>query len=383
MLSQVNRGTTTTYQQTYVLTAQPLGGDMFMLLSVTGDPLDLGGGVMLPKTQQALVAMRAGPDGTPRWATVLQGSAGTLPVNNFSPDTTIDGMGNVWIEVFPMGTLTVDGTALPYTTFMPVFLKLDPSTGKLVTSLQISGGSHCTYLGTNENKYTISPQSTVVGTDDGIVFGGAATGQCDFGGGPLPPMLAAGEFGFAVRLAGDGSFVWSTLLASLDALAIGRSGDAIYAAGVPALSGPFVIGGTTLNGNVGLVRLDLATGSVVFAKALSGLQRGQTTVLAVAASPGGVAIAGETLAGETFGITDPGPGSGAYLYKIDSSGNPLFLRTFAGTFPGAYAWGPVAALAPTGQEGVALFLHGSMVDYGAGPLQDSASKLSAALFQLP
>jgi hypothetical protein len=386
VLATVDRGLSTTSQSAFVPRVIPLGADVLVLDVHAGDALDIGGGITIPKIGVGVFfATRLGVDGNAKWATVIQGP-GATDAYHFVADAAVDDAGQVWLLVNPsLGSpYTVNGTAIAFHQGYPEILKLDPATGQLLGHRPVAAfAAGCSVSDFPDSGNKVPPNSTIVGTADGVVVAGEASEQCDFGGGPIPMPSALTTWGYVARFDGNLAHVWSRALTAgtapnytsgFEGLTLARSGGALYVAG--EFTQNIDLGMGLLTGNVAVAGLDLATGATLFSKAFSGTAKYHTKVLALAASPGGVAIGGVTDAGEDFGVTPLGLGSGGFLLKMDPSGSPLWAGTFAGV-------DRILGVAPTGQQRVALITHGTNVDLGNGPIADAPSKLAVGLFQLP
>jgi len=387
VLAQVDCGTMTSAQSERVTRVIPIGSDVLVLDSHTGDPLDIGGGVTI--TGNVFVAARLGVDGTGKWATLIQGVLATSDFDVVG-EAAVDGAGNVWLYVLPtMAPFRVNGVDIAATNFSPMILKLDPSTGQLLTSRALVPGAPgaCAFSNMVCGGAKAPPHPMMVGTDSGFVIAGEASGQCDFGGGPIPSAGVAYSMGYAARFDASISHVWSRVFpggtapnfkAGLQGTIVAMDGATLYVAGeiFPYQAVDFGTGPVT--GSMAVARLDPATGDTIFAKAYAGTATYHTTALGLVASPGGVAVAGKTDAGEDFGVSDLGPGSGAYVLKLDPTGGSRWLHTYAGVdaLPGL-------RLLSAGDENVVLVAHGTSMDFGQGPLADSASKLALAMLRLP
>lgn len=385
VLASVDRGEPTSTQSAHILSVLALGTDVLVLDQHEGDDLDVGGGVVLPKSSAQVAAIRLGPDGVAKWATLLQG---VVPWDSktFTAQAAVDGAGHVWIDAMPSGaSFTVDGAPVAASTHDPLILELDPNDGHLMGSHSVGAGGSCYFEALVDGGSKEPPRSAIVGTDDGVIVTGQAGGQCDFGGGAIPATAVPHSWGFVARLDANLQHVWSrafpggtapNLLEGLGGPAVARAGTAVYVAG--EMPEPIDFGAGLLDGNLGVVELDLATGATVWSRAFSGTPTYQTKVLAIAASGGRVALAGTTNAGEDFGVKDLGPGSGIYLLELHADGTPSWLRTFT---PASAA--EVRGLDVVGGGTFALYTHATGVDFGGGVLADSPSKLAVALFQLP
>ena len=386
VLATVDRGLTTANQSAFVPRVIPLGSDVLVLDVHAGDALDIGGGVTIPKVPiGAFFAARLGVDGNAKWATVIQG-VGASSAYEVVADAAIDDAGQVFLLVNPsLGPpYTLNGTPIAFNQGHHEILKLDPATGQLLAHRPVAAFmAGCNLSSSLDGSNKIPPNSMIVGTADGVVVAGEADGQCDFGDGVKPVPTAFTSWGYVARFDGNLGHVWSRAFtagtapnyyAGFEGPTLARNGSALYVAG--ELTQSIDLGMGTIMGNVAIAGLDLATGATLFSKAFSGTAKFHTKVSALAASPGGLTVAGTTDAGEDFGVTPLGPGSGGFLVKMSPTGSPLWADTFAGV-------DRIIGVTPIGQEDVALITHGTNVDFGKGPIADAPSKLAIGLFQLP
>ena len=392
-LGQQDFGAANSQQSALITAVSMLSGNELVADLRQGAALDLASTVNIPATSNGnyqLVITRLAVSGGAEWATVI---GGVFPQSNtidraFIADITTDGAGYVWVLVNPnvntqATPFVVNGTTIPSPTQYanPILLKLNPANGQLVLSHWLSQMS-CGFASLPDGTKGYQPSHVLVGTDSGVVVTGIAEGRCDFGGGQIPAQPVAFSFGYVADFDSNANHVWSrafvgmnggTATTGLESPAIARFGTGLYVAGEISGSASIDFGTGPLKGAVAVARLDLASGTTEWAKGFPG----SGYVSALSASTGGVTIAGsEDSGGLDFTVKDTGPGVGPFLAKLDPTGTPLWKRTFA-------AAANVRGLDSTGGENVALYLSGTGVDFGSGPLTDSPSKLSVGQFQLP
>jgi hypothetical protein len=184
--------------------------------------------------------------------------------------------------------------------------------------------------------------ATQVAIDPGgdVVVAGWFQGSLDFGGGPLSSGSETTQNGFVAKLAGgSGAYVWAKALdatqsTDVGSLAADASGNLVLAGN---LDGPLDLGGPSLGGyGLYLARLD-GTGSYQWGKACSA--SGSSFGTAATFDRNGDALVAGTFGGTIqFGAAPPltdSSSEGAFLVKLDPSGNARWAKALPTTFVAA------------------------------------------------
>jgi hypothetical protein len=270
----------------------------------------------------------------------------------------VDPSGNVIVAGGFEGELAIGAPALSLTSagLDDIFvIKLDPL-GSPLWSKRFGSAA-------DQNAYAVA-----VGADGSIVVTGEFAGTVDFGGGPLTSAELLD--GFVVKLAADGSHLWSrrfggpdndvgfavTTDAASDVYVTGRFAESFDLSGSPVADG----GGT----DGFIAKLAAATGTHVWSRTFGpeGDQEGE----GVAIGPAGeVFVSGAFEIALDFG-TGPTPSTGGFdgfATKFDPQGTVVWTKTFTGMNDQDADWIAVDAagnIAVTGD-------YTGTADFGGGP----------------
>ncbi len=210
-------------------------------------------------------------------------------------------------------------------------------------------------------------------SDGGALITGYFAGTVDFGGGPL----TAGLFDiFALKLAGDGSHVWSRRFGGTDfdygasvsatsdggALITGRFNGTVDFGGGPLTSAGFT--------DIFALRL-AADGSHVWSRRFGGTGFDYGNSVAEA-SDGGALLTGQFAGTVDFGggpLASAGDSYDIFTLKLAADGSHVWSRRFGDTFTDN-GYGVTA----TSDGGAVITGHfGGTVDFGGGPLTSAGS----------
>jgi hypothetical protein len=293
-----------------------------------------------------------GVPGQALWLRDIGGTSGS----GLGGALAMDGQGNLISAAAFSGTVQIGTTTLVSAGKSDLLVaKISSQTGDVLWAKQFGG--------TRDD----SADGVAVDAAGAIyVVGRYESPSIDFGGGPLDSV--GFRSGFLVKLAADGSHVWSRSLRSS-----GSANDSAYALGVSVnatgvattgyYSGAMTIGGTTLTsaGSGDIFAAKFTTdGTAAWAKSFGGsnLDFGRSVAID---SGGNVVVAGSFGGSLMFptGTLDAGSGSAVLLLKLASAdGAPVVAKRFGSTTESSEAF----AVAVDGSDNI--FIAGSF--WGTG-----------------